>query len=148
MTPENKEKHIYGSDCCKAELESCQAVTKKTGYGLTYYHNRCLKCGNLCKSFVLQIYDSAGVEIKAGDIIESPEEMENSACRYHAAYLSSGELEIRDLGHNNIYMYKQCGEYFNRGHYSKHLDKLDDEDLEYYWDTTREEAQKLLEGDD
>lgn len=87
------------------------------------------------------VFDSNGIEIKHGDIIECPKE-KGTAWHYHVAFLSDGTLEIRDLGANNLDTYCLYGDYFNIGPYWKHLDKLTDDDLEYYFDTTREESEK------
>lgn len=142
----NIELCIYGSACCKADLVKLpKTIVKKTEPGVTaYFYNKCFKCNEICDSELLNVFDSFGVEIKHGDIVECPEVDIKSAWRYHAAFNRYG-LEIRDLGHNNIGMYNFHGKYINIGPYYRHLNKLSDEDLEHYWDTNREDAQKLLE---
>lgn len=136
------ELHIYKSECCLADLQDLPAqIIKKTSPGCTsYYSQKCSKCGKPSHSACVQIFDSDGVEITPVDIVESPDGMP----RWHAAHISryNGPLCIRDLNHNNVYMYNIDSKYYNRGPYWKHLDKLTDEDLEHYWNTTREEALK------
>lgn len=140
-----KDKHIYGSECCEAEIVPVPETVVKTSPGVTsYYRGKCAKCEKLTHDKTLKIYDSAGVEIKHGDIVECPDMPIKHACRYHAAYKTDYGFDIRDLGHNNCGMYQIYAPYFTIGHYSKHLDKLSDEDLRYYWNTTREEAGKTM----
>ena len=82
-----------------------------------------------------KILDSNGVEIKPGDIIECPELPTGYAERYHVAYKDGPdyEMEIRDLGNNNVYMYDSNGPFYNIGHFTKHLDKLSSSDLQSYF---------------
>lgn len=47
------------------------------------------------------------------------------------------------MGIDIEFHYDLFGPFINIGPYWNHLDKLTDEDLEYYWSTTREEALKL-----
>lgn len=81
------------------------------------------------------IKDSNGVEIRPGDIIECPDVPLDHGERYHVAYKSGqyNDMTIRDLGNNNLYMYEINGPYYNIGHFSKHLDKLNENDLDYYF---------------
>lgn len=99
-----------------------------------------------------KLYDSNGVEIKHGDIIHTPNQPE----LYHAAYDDGDGLEIRDLWNNNIGMWQLSTPAINIGPYWRnlHLEHgpnnpiISDEDLDHYWDTTREEAlKKLKEGE-
>jgi hypothetical protein len=140
-------KHVYGSECCAAELVPHKETVVKTLPGVTsYFRNTCAKCGKLTHSKLLQVFDSNGIEIKAGDIVECPDLPVGHAERYHAAFDNGWGFEIRDLGNNNVHMYDLAGPYYNIGHYTKHLDKLTDDDLEYYFDTTRGEASKERDG--
>lgn len=140
-----KEKHIRASECCKADFQEvpCRIVYSKGS--TSYYQATCNKCKNYCHTRVIQVFDSDGIEIKAGDIVQnSAYDDPSNLCNWHASFIGSdGFLEIRDLGHNNTGMYS-IGDYYNKGHYSQHLDKLTDEDLDYYWDTTRKEAEEIL----
>ena len=92
------------------------------------------------------LVDSNGTPIKVGDIIECPEvPFPEHACRWHACFLNgyNETPEIRDLGHNNIGMWTCHGPCFNRGPYWRHLDILSDDDLSYYFHTTRELAERI-----
>jgi hypothetical protein len=133
----------YVSDCCLSELNDAPTFTKKTRWGSTRYNKRCGKCGEYCGSHILHWFDSAGVEIQPIDLVECPEEPEDCAFRWHAAYLEDREhrpeLTLRDLGHYNVGTYSSP--YYTRGPYWLHLDKLDDGDLKDYWNTTRAEAE-------
>lgn len=82
-----------------------------------------------------KIYDSKGIEIKPGDIIECPECGIDNAERYHVCFVDEpdGDPEIRDIVHNNIDAYLLWGPYYNIGHFTKHLDKLSPVDLRYYF---------------
>lgn len=136
----NEELHIYVSPCCKVECAKIRdaPVIRKDSPGVTtYYYDQCTACNGLCHPVVDKIYDSSGVEVKIGDIVECPRVSEDHSSRWHAAYEEYGHICIRDLGHNNSGMYQIDGPYYTRGHYSKHLDKLDDDDLDYYWGVKR-----------
>lgn len=140
------ELHIYVSECCKAPLVKLEReVVKKTSPGVTsYYQQNCSKCNQPSHAYKSKIFDSAGVLIEPVDIVECPTMPLNHSCRWHAAHWcdSRGGIDIRDLGCNNCGMYSIEAPYYTRGPYWLHLDKLSDEDLLHYWDTTREEALK------
>jgi len=145
---------ILGSPCCRMNLINIAEIVMIVPGGEQYYRHKCSRCNALCWPMVLRQFDSAGHEIKPGDIIEVPELSPEKlgwehAEHYHAVYRSeyNGGLEIRDLGNNNIGMYSLYDKYYTIGPYWKHLDKVTDEDLEYYWHTTREEAEKILKKD-
>lgn len=147
---EDKNKELDLSSCCSAPiLPLAKQISKKTSPGVTsYYYHTCEKCTQPCHYDTVKIWDCAGDEIKNGDLVEAMDIPAWHAERWHACYLEKNEygqdhLEIRDLGNNNRGMYSLHSEYYTRGHYSNHLDKLSDEDLDYYWNTTREEASKL-----
>lgn len=79
-----------------------------------------------------------------------PELPEDHAEKYHAVFASyfehygfERELEVRDLGHNNVGMYLCYSQYINIGPFWKHLDKVSDEDLRHYWSMPREWAEML-----
>ncbi len=79
--------------------------------------------------------DSYGVEIKPGDIIEAVDCPANSGEKYHVCYqIGCNDPEIRDLGNNNIDVWKLYKEIKNLGHFSLHLDKLCNEDFTYHFD--------------
>ena len=80
-----------------------------------------------------KIFDSNGVEIRPGDIVECPGEDLLCAWRYHVCFDDGSGTEIRDLGHNNLGTYDTNGPFYNIGHFSKHLDKLNEYDLDYYF---------------
>lgn len=139
---ENSELHVYVSGCCKASTQKIGEVVVKTSPGCTsYFHEQCLECKKPCHTRAHRIFDSDGVEIKSGDLVECPNEPEDHACRWHIAYMDGDWLDIRDLGHNNCHMYSICGPYYNRGHYSQYPGKLDADDLEYYFDIPKQEPE-------
>lgn len=131
--PGDPEYHQMGSRCCGAEVEKLlYALVQKRRDGTSYYYHQCSSCKKPCWTTPIRIWDSAGVEIKDGDILECPED-KGLATEYHAVTKDGHGLDIRDLGHNNTAMYLSSGKYFTRGNYKKHLDKLSDEDLVYYF---------------
>lgn len=145
------ELHLYGSPCCNAATRSVAEVIVKIAPGCTaYYRDKCVKCGKLCHPKLTNVWDSEGVEILHGDIVECPMLAPgvtfagDHAERWHAARITEYGLDIRDLGNNNSHMYRCWPPYFNRGPYWRHLGMLDDDDLDFYWGTTRAEAEKLL----
>lgn len=132
----NKERHEYKSSCCLAEMkESPMVVRTGPEAGTThYYYKSCQKCGQPCHSVLTRLWDSAGVEVKPGDILENPDKPDWMCDRYHAVYTEAdGSLEVRDLGGSNVGMYNIEGPYFNIGHYTKHLDKVSQENIDYFW---------------
>lgn len=80
--------------------------------------------------------DKNGVPIFPGDILENIDS--TSPWRYFACFVSGpydDRIEIRDFNANNIGM---CdlgvgGDVVNIGHFSKHLDILSNDKLEYYF---------------
>lgn len=84
-----------------------------------------------------EIKDSAGKVVEIGDIIECPEVSLDHAERYHVAfrerYCCDGEMEIRDLGNNNVGMYDMNGPFYVIGKWYDHLDKLRNDDLLHYF---------------
>jgi hypothetical protein len=132
----------FGSDCCGASLiDLPECVQVKIQPGVTdYYYAKCSKCGEMCDSVLVKLWDSNGVEVNHGDILECPDVDLNHGERFHAVVRDKHELEIRDLGNNNVGMWDLHEPVLNIGHYSKNLDKLTDEDLEYYWDAKREDS--------
>lgn len=79
--------------------------------------------------------DNTGMPINPGDILEGED---FGATRYYACYTDDGkQVQVRDLSANNVCM---CdlglkGDVRNLGHYSNHLDKLEEDDLTYYFAT-------------
>lgn len=142
-----KELKMYVSPCCKAQCSELEDVIISSDEpGVTsYYRNRCDKCLKPCHLQLDRMFDSDGIEIKHGDLVECTSEPIDCAWRWHAACKSHEYgLEVRDLGHNNIGMLSSP--FYCRGPYWRHLDKLSDEDLEYYWGTNRRDADALLKG--
>lgn len=136
-------KLIYASECCAAETEPIkELIVKPNAWETRYYHERCSHCGNPCWTVVVKCFDSAGAEVLPGDVVEDVTVPEYHAERWRAVYKKGLGLEMRDLGNNNV-GFPDC-EMYTRGPYWRHLDKLNDDDLEYYWNTTREQAWKLL----
>lgn len=91
---------------------------------------------------MIKIHDSNGTEINPGDIIECPECPVDSAGRYHVCFASGPEHEpeIRDVEYNNIDAYLLWGRFYNIGHFTKHLDKLSNIDLGYYFGIDMDKA--------
>lgn len=96
--------------------------------------------------------DCLGKEIRCGDILMLPSYPEGHGLRYHvcccsgygARYADEDRLEIRDLGNNNTHMWLGYeSEMVNIGPFWEHLDKLSDDDLEYYFNCTRELAERI-----
>lgn len=87
------------------------------------------------------------VSFKPGDILMNPLFDKDHAEKYHAVftrkYGDETVVEVRDMGNNNLYMYIGW-DLVNLGPYWKNLDIVDDDDLRYYWRTTRKEALKKL----
>lgn len=131
------EKTLYGCpDCGVGTIEiPCQIV--KDGGCTRYYRNRCSRCDILCHPIKVKMWDSAGNEIKIGDLLECPNERLDGACRFHAVFPYQAGMEVRDLGCNNVEMYAISAPYYTIGHHSLHLDKLTDDDLDYYWGEKR-----------
>lgn len=78
--------------------------------------------------------DSNGIEIKPGDIIECVDCPDSSGEKYHVCFADRWEdVEIRDLGNNNIGMWQKYSEIKNLGHFSTNAKLLNDVDLEYYF---------------
>lgn len=133
--------HILGSHCCEAPTHGIERVEEKQTYGTAYYYHRCEKCGKPCARKLLRLFDCAGFEVLPGDVVECPAVPENHSGRYHCVRMTSRGLDLRD-GNNNCGMYDMDGDYFTRGPYWMNLDKLSDDDLDYYWHTTRKKAEK------
>lgn len=132
------QEHVYGSECCGEETERVDLVAINTAPGVTsYYRNRCKSCGKLCHTELIRLADSNGVEVQHGDILEVPELPDWHAERYHAVVRNGVCLDIRDMGNNNRHMYNLSGKFFSIGPYWENLDKVTDEDLEYYWGAVR-----------
>lgn len=94
--------------------------------------------------------DSNGKLIRHGDILECPDVPIGTACRYHACVAQSkgdgldpDDIEIRDIDHNNVNMYDLYGPFYNIGPFWEHLDILCDDDLGYYFNITRECAERI-----
>ena len=76
--------------------------------------------------------DSNGKEIKPGDIIEAVDCPEGSGEKYHVCFADRwGDVEIRDLGNNNLYAWQQYNVIKNLGHFSANAKLLNYEDLEH-----------------
>jgi len=133
---------IRKSECCRADTTPIDEVVQKQPWGESHYHVRCSNCKNPCHTKVVQMFDSAGVEIVSGDILEATD-CGPCSPQWHAVYIEYGELTIRDLGNNNVAMWDEP--IYTRGPYWRHLDKLNDEDLEHYWNSNRNAALKRLE---
>ncbi len=132
-----REKHLYKTDCCGVEAEY---ILVKDRCELP-----CSKCDKWARGDLCRVWDSLGIEILPGDIIQSIGMPDWHAEKYHVAFTGwFGHFEIRDKGNNNLGMYNIDGPYINIGHYSMHLDVIiRQEDLDHYWDTTMEEARNL-----
>lgn len=136
---------IYGSKCCRGPVEKLRDVLVCEDVGSTsYFYDKCLPCGNACRVTLIKLWDSRGTEVMVGDVIECLKESETSAEKYHAVYIEHDELTIRDLGNNNVGMWGLNGPIKTLGPYWLNLDKLDEEDLRYYWGTTMAQAQRKL----
>lgn len=143
----NEKRIDYGSECCAAEYEDTLETVIKTSPGVTsYYRSRCKACGKLCHTKELRRFDSDGVEILPGDLIEVPELGEEHAERWHVCYLDNGDFAVRDLGNNNLYMLDCYEKYYNRGPFWKHLDKVDANDLHYYFGLEPSVAGRMIEA--
>jgi len=137
------------SECCSAPTTEIEEIIKYPSPGVTaYYRKSCDKCHKECHIITSNLFDSNGKEVFHGDIIECPDYPENHAQRWHAVYEKINEygqrdLQTRDLGCNNLGMCfgEEC---YTRGRYWKNLDILSDDDLDYYWNTTRAAAIELL----
>ncbi len=136
----------YGSECCGARYVTIPEMVIKPSLGVTcYYTSRCEECGKPCHAKELRRFDSSGVEILPGDLIEVPELGEGHAEHWHICYLDDGDYAIRDLGNNNLYMLDCYDEYFNRGPFWRHLDKVDYGDLQYYFGLEPTVAKRMIE---
>ena len=76
--------------------------------------------------------------IAVGDILEhtDPDNIE----KYFACSDDGEYIEVRDLNNNNVCMCELGlnGNVKNIGHYTNNLDKLDDDDLAYYFGVNRD----------
>lgn len=132
-------KQEFCSPCCGTPVTPLdQEEIVRTSYSTEYYRDKCDKCGALCWPLLYKLWDSAGKEFSVGDIMQCP----GNRPEYHAVIKDGYGLEIRDLVANNVYMWDPP--LVNIGPYWEHLDKVSDEDLEHYWQTTREEAERKL----
>lgn len=69
----NANRKDYASTCCAARLRSCGEVeVLLRGGGAEYYRHTCSKCGELSRGKLVRLFDSNGVECRAGDLIECP----------------------------------------------------------------------------
>lgn len=131
------------STCCFAEYWETDCVKVPTSYGCHYFYARCCLCKNYCDTGLARLWDSFGTEIMRVDIIEMCDEPEDSGQKYQAAYASNGMLEIRDLGNNNVAMLLGYGRFKTLGPFWDNMDKLNDEDYQYYWKVNKKIALKL-----
>lgn len=91
------------------------------------------------------LLDSQGNKIRPGDILQST--YANLEPTYFVCFIPEydlGSIEIRDLNNNNL---GTCnlgtgGDVINIGHFSKHLDKLNNEDLTNYFGLNIERAKE------
>lgn len=141
---ETESRLIRKSLCCSADLENlAEPIIERKATRLTYYYHRCFYCKELTRTKDVQLFGSDGVEVMPGELLFCPEADE--PWQYHAVYLEGGELVIRDLNANNVYTWTDpC---YSAGPYWRHLDKLTDDDLAYYWNTTRAAAERCLAND-
>lgn len=142
---DTKQLHIYVSECCDAGMVETDLVKISDGEGgETYYYAKCRKCDSPCNSKLHRVFDSNGVEIGEYDIVECPGVSLDCAWRYHAAFKDdTGVFQIRDLGYNNLNGYYLKGDYFNIGPYWNHLDKLNDEQLERYYNMSKRDIARM-----
>lgn len=130
----------YGSICCRVNTTTIKPVIVATSKSSKhYYYSMCNNCDALTERIIINAYDSNNNKIEVGDILEVYELPIDHAEKYHAVFLDENNgLEIRDLGCNNVHSLDLYKKVFTLGHFSKHLEKVSDEDLFYYWNTKRE----------
>jgi len=117
-------KREHKSHCCLADTIGLDEVAV-VGVGLLsqHYTHKCTKCGKFCHEIMTRAWDSNGVEIKSGDLLECPDTIGGE--RYHICcpdQCASGGIEIRDLGNNNLDMYLCHPITVNLGPHSKNKD--------------------------
>lgn len=138
----NKDRQDWASPCCRARCNEVPQIEVVSPGSRAIFAHRCARCGEYVWPVMIRLWDSFGKRIKAGDVIEATDCPIDHAERYHAVYRRGIGLEIRDLGCNNVGMWALYRTIRTLGPYWKNLDKLSGNDLEYYWNTTREEAMK------
>lgn len=142
-------KQIYISECCGSETTKCETKIVDNGRGSTrYYRDTCNKCGAHCHPVLGSLYDSFGSRFLPGDILEVIEDPRGSAWTHNAVFRDNKSeraigLEIRDLNANNVGMWCMGAPIRNRGPYWQNLDILSDDDLSWYFGSTREEAEEM-----
>lgn len=88
-----------------------------------------------------KLFDMDGNEVKVGHILENPNFPEDFSDRYHIVFLDRDkELEIRDLGANNLGIYN-IHPFRIKGYFWQFPDLFDDEDLAWHFGMDRELAE-------
>jgi hypothetical protein len=110
----NENKHVYASECCGSSYSPLpEPVTQQILYGTATYTVGCNSCGQPCSVNLIQLFDSAGKEIRHEDLVECPERA-GSTYQWHRARFEYGSLVLRDENHN-CGTYEGNGGYFTRG---------------------------------
>lgn len=82
-----------------------------------------------------KIFDSSGVEVRPGDVIESisNDPKEPITWKWHTAYLEDGEIVIRDGISFNRNMYDLYDRFYTRGALENNLSRFTKGELEFWF---------------